>query len=339
MPHALATGCAGLGLMVALIALRMPIAHAMILVGAGGIALLSGPAILFSQLKTLAFGQFAVYDLSVVPMFVLMGALAARAGLSHDLFRGARAWFGRFRGGLAMAAIAACAGFGTVSGSSLATASTMGRAALPELKRYGYAGAFATGTLAAGGVLGILIPPSVVLVIYAVLVEANIVTMFMAALLPGLVAVAFFLATIWLYVRLDPEAAPPGEAVGPAEFRAATLGLLPVAAIFGLVIGGIYAGLFTPTPAAAAGVFLVGLYGLLRRLIGWPRTPRRPARDRAHQRHDLPDPARRRAPEDLHEPRRRAPGHRGLAGRLRARADDGPGPAPRRADPARLPDG
>ena len=221
MPHALATGCAGLGLMVALIALRMPIAHAMILVGAGGIALLSGPAILFSQLKTLAFGQFAVYDLSVVPMFVLMGALAARAGLSHDLFRGARAWFGRFRGGLAMAAIAACAGFGTVSGSSLATASAMGRAALPELRRYGYAGAFATGTLAAGGVLGILIPPSVVLVIYAV-VEANIVTMFMAALLPGLVAVAFFLATIWLYVRLRPGVAPPGEAVEPAEFRAAT---------------------------------------------------------------------------------------------------------------------
>ncbi len=270
MPHALATGFAGLGLMVALIALRMPIAHAMILVGAGGIALLSGPAILFSQLKTLAFGQFATYDLSVVPMFVLMGALAARAGLSHDLFRGARAWFGRFRGGLAMAAIAACAGFGTVSGSSLATASTMGAAALPELRRYRYSAAFATGTLAAGGVLGILIPPSVVLVIYAVLVEANIVTMFMAALLPGLVAVAFFLATIWLYVRLRPAAAPPGEAVAPAEFRAATLGLLPVAAIFGMVIGGIYAGLFTPTPAAAVGVFLVGLYGLLRRLIGWP---------------------------------------------------------------------
>jgi tripartite ATP-independent transporter DctM subunit len=268
---ALPTGFAGLGLLVVLIALRMPIAYAMILVGAGGIAILTGPAVLLNQLKTLAFGQFAVYDLSVVPMFVLMGALAAKAELSQELFRAARAWFGWLRGGLAMAAIAACAGFGAVCGSSLATASTMGRVALPELKRHRYSGALATGTLAAGGTLGILIPPSVVLVIYAVLVEANIVTMFMAAMIPGLIAVALFLATIALYVALRPRSGPPGEAVTAAEFRAATIGVIPVAAIFGLVIGGIYAGFFTPTPAAAAGVFLVGLYGAVRRMIRWPQ--------------------------------------------------------------------
>ena len=271
MLDALPTGFAGLGLLVVLIALRMPIAYAMILVGAGGIAILTGPAVLLNQLKTLAFGQFAVYDLSVVPMFVLMGALAAKAELSQELFRAARAWFGWLRGGLAMAAIAACAGFGAVCGSSLATASTMGRVALPELKRHRYSGALATGTLAAGGTLGILIPPSVVLVIYAVLVEANIVTMFMAAMIPGLIAVALFLATIALYVALRPRSGPPGEAVTAAEFRAATIGVIPVAAIFGLVIGGIYAGFFTPTPAAAAGVFLVGLYGAVRRMIRWPQ--------------------------------------------------------------------
>jgi tripartite ATP-independent transporter DctM subunit len=144
----------------------------------------------------------------------------------------------------------------------------MGRVALPELERNRYSGALATGTLAAGGVLGILIPPSVVLVVYAILVEANIVTMFMAALVPGLIAVVFFLLTVALYVALRPEAGPPGARADAAEFRAATLGVGPVAVIFGLVIGGIYAGFFTPTPAASVGVALVWAYGAARRLIG-----------------------------------------------------------------------
>lgn len=189
MSDALTIGLLGLAVLVLLIAIRMPIAYAMIIVGGAGVTLLSGPAIFMSQLKTLAYGQFSMYDLSVVPMFVLMGALASRAGLSQDMFRAANAWLGWLRGGTAMAAIAACAGFGAVCGSSLATASTMGRVALPELRRYNYSGALATGTLAAGGVLGILIPPSVVLVIYAIIVEANIVTMFMAAFLPGILEI------------------------------------------------------------------------------------------------------------------------------------------------------
>ncbi|MBB4018484.1 tripartite ATP-independent transporter DctM subunit [Chelatococcus caeni] len=264
MTQPLLIGLAGLGVLVFLIAIRMPIAYAMILVGGVGVTLLNGPAIFMSQLKTLAYGQFSVYDLSVVPMFVLMGALATRAGLSQDLFRAANAWLGWLRGGTAMAAIAACAGFGSVCGSSLATASTMGRVALPELARYRYSGALATGTLAAGGVLGILIPPSVVLVIYAVIVEANIVTMFMAALLPGLIAVVFFILTIAIYVLVRPDAGPRGSAGERAEFIAATKGIVPVLVIFGLVIGGIYAGLYNPTPAAAVGVFLVAVFGIFR---------------------------------------------------------------------------
>jgi len=268
MFDALTTGFAGLAVLVGLIVLRIPIAYAMILVGGVGMTILSGPDVVLAQLKTLAYGQFSIYDLSVVPMFLLMGSLASHAGLSEALFRGANAWFGRLRGGTAMAAIAACAGFGAVCGSSLATASAMGKVALPELKRFRYSGALATGTLAAGGVLGILIPPSVVLVIYAVIVEANIVTMFMAALLPGLLAVVLFLATIGLYVVLRPGAGPAGGASGRGEFLAATLGMAPVLGIFGLVIGGIYAGFFNPTPAAAIGVFLVWVYGLARRRLG-----------------------------------------------------------------------
>jgi len=267
LEYNLLIGLVGLIFLIGLIAIRMPIAYAMILVGGVGVTILSGPAIFMSQLKDLAYAQFSIYDLSVVPMFVLMGAVATRVGLSRDLFRAANAWLGWMRGGVAMSAIAACAGFGAVCGSSLATASTMGRVALPELRRYEYSPALATGTLAAGGVLGILIPPSVVLVIYAIIVEANIVTMFMAAFIPGLIAVLLFLLTIAVYVRLRPNAGPPGEAVNRQELWESTLGVFPVLLVFGLVIGGIYLGFFNPTPAAAVGVFLVALYGVVRRML------------------------------------------------------------------------
>ena len=269
MADALLTGFSGLAVLVFLIAIRMPIAYAMILVGGVGVSLLNGPAIFMSQLKTLAYGQFSIYDLSVVPMFILMGALATRANLSKDMFRAANAWLGWLRGGTAMAAVAACAIFGAVCGSSLATASTMGKVALPELKRYKYSGALATGTLAAGGTLGILIPPSVVLIIYAVIVETNIVTMFMAAFVPGIMAVIFFLLTISIYVAIRPEAGPRGGSSDRAEFIAATIGVLPVLIIFMVVIGGIYAGFYNPTPAAAVGVFLVWIYGFFHGHLRW----------------------------------------------------------------------
>jgi tripartite ATP-independent transporter DctM subunit len=260
-------GLGGLVALVALIAIRMPIAYAMILVGGVGVTILNGPDIFFNQLKDLAYAQFSIYDLSVVPMFVLMGAIATRAALSRDLFRAANAWLGWMRGGVAMSAIAACAGFGAVCGSSLATASTMGQVALPELRRYNYSGALATGTLAAGGVLGILIPPSVVLVIYAIIVEANIITMFMAAFIPGVMAVVLFLITIAIYVMVRPEAGPKGSVTEWADLVPVTVRVLPVLVIFGLVIGGIYFGFFNPTPAAAIGVFLVAAYGIGRGVV------------------------------------------------------------------------
>lgn len=269
MDNALFLGIYGLAVLILLIGLRMPIAYAMILVGGIGAVLTSGPMVVLSQLKTLPYGQFSSYDLSVVPMFILMGNLASRAGLSKDLFRAANAWLGWMRGGVAVSAIAACAGFGAVCGSSLATASTMGQVALPELKRYNYAPSLATGTLAAGGVLGILIPPSVPLVVYAIIVEANIVQLFMAALIPGIIAVIFFIFAIVVYVSIWPETGPKGEAVGRSELVAATLAVAPVAAIFGLVIGGLYGGFFNPTPAAAIGAALVLVYGLARRLLGF----------------------------------------------------------------------
>ncbi|CAD7048853.1 TRAP transporter large permease [Pseudorhizobium endolithicum] len=265
MDQSLFLGLVGLLALVLLIGIRVPIAYAMIVVGAVGTIALNGHAVFLNQLKTLGFSQFSKYDMSVIPMFVLMGYIATRAGLSQDLFRAANAWFGRMRGGVAMSAIAACAGFGAVCGSSLATATTMGQVALPELRRYRYSGALATGTLAAGGLLGILIPPSVVLVVYAIIVEANVVSMFAAALIPGLIAVAIFILVIAIYVRLVPDAGPAGDSISRAEWLSATFGVVPVLGIFIIVIGGIYVGLYNPTPAAAVGVALVALYGSLRR--------------------------------------------------------------------------
>ncbi|HHK75206.1 MAG TPA: TRAP transporter large permease subunit, partial [Rhizobiales bacterium] len=210
-------GGGALVLLLLLVMARVPIALAMILAGSGGIIWLSGPAPLLGQFKTLLWGVFSNYDLSVVPLFLLMGHLAGRTGLSRDLFAGAHALAGRLRGGVAIAAIGACAGFGAVCGSSLATASTMGKVALPELRRLDYAPSLATGTLAAGGTLGILIPPSVVLILYAVIVEANIVTMFMAALVPGILAVLGFALVIRLEVWRNPASGPRGAVMGRAE--------------------------------------------------------------------------------------------------------------------------
>lgn len=265
-------GIGGLLALLFLIAIRIPIAYTMILIGIVGISLQSGPSIILNQLKDLAYAQFSNYDLSVLPMFILMGGLAARCGLSNDIFRGANAWLGRFQGGVAMAAIAACAGFGAVCGSSTATASTMGQVAIPELRKYKYSGALATGCIAAGGTLGILIPPSVVLIVYAIIVEVNIVKMFAAALIPGLMATLMFIVTISLYVRFVPGSGPKAEPVPLRDLGAATIAMLPVLLIFGVVIGGIYAGIYSPTAAAAVGVVMVVIYGVLRRRLSLQST-------------------------------------------------------------------
>lgn len=256
--------------LVVLLVLRMPIGVAMLVTGMAGYVMLSGWEPLINYLKTGLYYRVSSYSLSVIPLFLLMGQFAMHAGLSRALFAAANAWLGHRPGGLAMAAVGGCAGFGAICGSSLATAATMARVALPEMRRYGYSGALATGSLAAGGTLGILIPPSVVLVIYAIIVEANIITMFMAALIPGIMAVILFLITIALYVMVRPEAGPKGGVANRAEFIAASVRVLPVLGIFGLVIGGIYFGLFNPTPAAAVGVVLVAAYGVARGAIRLP---------------------------------------------------------------------
>jgi tripartite ATP-independent transporter DctM subunit len=239
--------------MLAMLAIRIPIGIAMLATGVIGYVTMTGWAPLLSYLKTVAYGRFSVYDLSVVPMFLLMGQFASRGGLSKSLFDAANALIGHWRGGVAMAAIGACAGFGAICGSSLATAATMGQVALPELRRLRYEPALATGALAAGGTLGILIPPSVVLVVYAILAEQNIAKLFMAAFVPGLLATLGYLIAIAVYVRVKPDAGPNGERATWRARLAALRDVWPVLTLFLLVIGGIYGGIFTPTEAAAIG--------------------------------------------------------------------------------------
>ena len=249
-----------------LIFIRAPIGLAMLLCGFGGwYFAMNGNAIpLLAKLKSETYTTFSNYSLTIIPMFLLMGQFATLSGMSTALFKAAESFLGHRRGGVAMAAIGACAGFGAICGSSLATAATMGRVALPELKRYGYSGGFSTATLAAGGTLGILIPPSVILVIYAIITEQNIAKLFLAAFIPGILAALGYVITISIYVRLYPNSAGTRPAVPRVERWRTLATTWPVLVIFGLVVGGIYAGWFTPTEAAAigaAGTGLVALWG------------------------------------------------------------------------------
>ncbi|MBY6090907.1 TRAP transporter large permease [Pseudooceanicola sp. 502str34] len=271
MADPITIGVLGLVVLFVLLLLRMPVGIAMILVGIGGTWVLSlaVPFVRFvpyiRQFKSLLWENVANYDLSVVPLFVLMGYIAAEARLSSDLFKGLEALMSRIRGGVAMAAVAACGGFGAVCGSSLATAATMGKVALPELRALGYSPRLASGALAAGGTLGILIPPSVALVIYAIIVEGSILKMFQAAIVPGLLAVLGFILVIAVTVRLNPSSAPAPAPMAPEARRIALRRLIPVIAIFGSIILGLGFGLFTPTPAASIGVFVITVYGFVLR--------------------------------------------------------------------------
>jgi tripartite ATP-independent transporter DctM subunit len=251
-----------------LIFLRVPIGLAMFLAGLVGLTLIDGsPAIALARLKSETYTTFSSYSLSIVPMFLLMGHFATIGGLSHALFKAAEGWLGHRKGGVAMATIGACAGFGAICGSSLATAATMGRVALPELRAAGYSGGFSTATLAAGGTLGILIPPSVVMVIYAVLAEQNIAKLFLVAIVPGLLAALGYVLAISLYVRLNPASAGVKAPVPySARFRALA-DVWPVLMVFALVVGGIYGGLFTPTEGAAVGALGTGLIALASRAL------------------------------------------------------------------------
>ncbi len=259
-----AAGAIGFTALFVLLALRVHIGVAMIVVGLVGLMFVGSTGMMLNMLKNQMFYQYLNYDLSVIPLFMLMGQFATRAGLSTALFRAASAFLGHHRGGIAMAAISGCAGFGAICGSSLATAATMGQVALPELKRHNYSGALSTGSLAAGGTLGILIPPSIILVIAAILVEANIETLFQAALIPGLIAAAGYIAAIAVVVRLRPGDGPAGPRADRALRRRSILDVWPVLLIFLVVMGGIYAGFFTPTQGAAVGAVGTGAIAVSR---------------------------------------------------------------------------
>ncbi len=253
------------GLMLLLMAVRIPIAISMFVAGGIGYVAQTGWLPLANFLNTEAFARFASYDLSVIPLFILMGQFATQGGISKALFGFASAVMSRFQGGLAMAAVMASAAFGAICGSSVATAATITSVALPEMKRHGYSGRLATGTLAAGGTLGILIPPSVPLVIYAILTEQNIAKLFAAAMVPGIIAMAGYLVAIGLYVRLVPGHAPAGDVVTEKITLQSLKGIVPIALIFLLVFGGIYGGIFTPTEGAAVGAAATFVAALVMR--------------------------------------------------------------------------
>jgi tripartite ATP-independent transporter DctM subunit len=263
-------GLASFPALLVLIFLRVPIGLAMFLAGFVGLYMINGnPNMALAKLKTESYTTFSNYSLSIVPMFLLMGHFATLGGMSQALFKAAEGWLGHRRGGIAMAAIGACAGFGAICGSSLATAATMSRVALPELRKYGYSGGFSTATLAAGGTLGILIPPSVVLVIYAILAEQNIAKLFLAAFVPGILAALGYVLVVSIYVRLYPDQAGVKDRVPYRERFSALLAVWPVLVVFIAVVGGIYGGIFTPTEGAAIGAFGTGLIAWANGGLGW----------------------------------------------------------------------
>jgi tripartite ATP-independent transporter DctM subunit len=247
-----------------MILLRAPIGLAMLICGLAGTWMVTGsPNMALSKLKSESMSLFGSYSLSIIPIFLLMGHLAGLSGMSRSLFKAAEAWLGHYRGGTAMAAIGACAGFGAICGSSLATAATMAHVALPELRRAGYAGGLSTATLAAGGTLGILIPPSVVLVVYATLTEQNIAKLFLAAFVPGILAALGYLVVIAVYVRINPESGGAMPRMPYADRFRALAAIWPVLLIFIAVVGGIYTGILTPTEGASIGAFGTGLVAWL----------------------------------------------------------------------------
>lgn len=260
----LSIGLAVFAGMLGLMAFRVPISLSMFLPGAIGYALIAGTSPLLNHLKGSVFARLSVYDLSVIPLFMLMGAFAMHAGLSKALFEFSNAILGRFKGGMAMAGVLACAAFGSISGSSVATTATIAQVALPEMRRLKYSGRLATAALATGGTMGILMPPSVTLMIYAIITEQNITKMFLAAYIPALLAAIGYLVAIAIYVRVYPEHAPEAAKPTSEEFWNSAKNVWPILVIFLLVFGGIYGGIFTPTEGASIGTALTFIIALIR---------------------------------------------------------------------------
>ena len=263
----LLVGLLGLVLLLTLLLLRMPIGLSMALTGFLGFCLLSTFNAGFSLLGLVTYQTASSYTLTVIPLFILMGQFAGHSRMGADLYQGIYRWIGFLPGGLAMATVAACAGFAAVSGSSLATAATLATVALPEMKRFHYDDRLATGSIAAGGTLGILIPPSTVMVIYGILTEQPIGTLFVAGILPGLLLSGLFLITIYILTVRNPELGPPGPRFSLRERIGALHSMGGLLGLFILVVGGLYAGWFTPTEAAGIGAFGALLMTLIKRRL------------------------------------------------------------------------
>ncbi len=256
-------------ILLVLVGLRVPIAFAMGLVGYVGFGLAVGWSPSMAMAVNVTYETGLAYSLSVVPLFILMGNFVRQAGLSDELYTASYAFLGHRRGGLAMATVVACGGFSAVCGSSLATAATMSKVAMPPMRRFGYADSLAAGSIAAGGTLGILIPPSVILVIYGIMTESDIGRLFIAGIVPGILGIGLYLVAVMITVRLNPASGPPGERMAWPERWRALRGVWGVLVLFTLVIGGIYGGVFTPTEAGGIGAFGGFLFALLRGRLGW----------------------------------------------------------------------
>ncbi|NLD54575.1 MAG: TRAP transporter large permease [Burkholderiaceae bacterium] len=258
----------GFAAMFLLMALRVPIAFAMAAVGFVGVGLMrSWPSAISTTATEIL--DVAGYSLSVVPLFVLMGNFVTRAGMSRELYRAAYAFIGHWRGGLSMSTLTACAGFGAICGSSLATAATMARVSMPEMRRFRYADSFAAGSIAAGGTLGILIPPSVIMVIYGIMTQTSIGALFAAGFIPGLLALGLYMLAARLVTARNPELGPPGERTAWRDRWLALRDVWAVLLLFVIVIGGMYTGWFTPTEAAGVGAFGGFLFALARGTLTW----------------------------------------------------------------------
>jgi len=266
-------------LLLLIIVVRMPIAFAMGLVGFFGFAVMmglswdnwdtfrwTGP---MSMAANRVVSTVQNYSLSVIPLFILMGNLVMRSGLSQELYQASNAFLGHKKGGLAMATVVACGGFSAISGSSLATSATMSKVAMPSMRKYGYSDSLATATIAAGGSLGILIPPSVILVVYGLLTETSIRELFAAGFIPGFIAILFYLGAVQYVVWRNPSAGPAGERTSWPERLIALRGVLGVLALFVIVMGGIYLGIFTPTEAAGIGAGGAFIIALMRKSLTW----------------------------------------------------------------------
>ncbi|HRZ29120.1 MAG TPA: TRAP transporter large permease [Spirochaetota bacterium] len=260
-------GIIGFAALFVLIFFRMPIGFLMALLGFGGFALIVSPDAALNLLAKDFFSIFSSYNLTVIPLFVLMGQIAFHAGISSRLFDTAYRFIGHLPGGLAIATIGACAAFAAICGSTNATAATMASATLPEMKRYNYDPGFATGVVAVGGSLGILIPPSVIFIVYGIMTEQSIGKLFISGILPGIVLTLMFIGTIILWATLKPEIGPRGPKFSFREKMASLSGVIETLIIFILVMGGLFAGVFTPTEAGAMGAFGTLLVAVISRKL------------------------------------------------------------------------